>query len=59
MLISERGRSKERGGRTVRLLNSKLEFGANLILEVVVVRGEEVLRQRSGYRQARGGGCQN
>ena len=64
VLISERGGGKERGGRTVRLLNSKLEFGANLILEVVVMRGEEVLGQRNnkrrrGFQQAGGGGREN
>mgnify|MGYP003328639593 CR=1 FL=1 len=54
VLISEKGG----GGRTVRLLNSKQEFGANHMLEVVVMRGNEVLGKRNTKRkqeeQARG-----
>ena len=34
------GRQGGTGGGGVRLLNSKQEFGANLLLEVVVMRGE-------------------
>ena len=47
VLISEKGG----GGRTVRLLNSKQEFGANLMLEVVVMRGHEVLGKRNTKRK--------
>ena len=51
VLISGGGGERERGGgRPVRLLNSKQEFGANLMLEVVVMRGGEVLGQRNNKR---------
>ena len=43
VLISGGG-GERGGGRTVRLLNSKQEFGANLMLEVVVMRGGEIIR---------------
>ena len=42
------------GKEGVRLLNSKQEFGANLLLEVMVMRGDQVLGQRNGKRK-RGG----
>ena len=54
VLISGGGERERGGGRPVRLLNSKQEFGANLMLEVVVMRGGEVLGQRNNKRR-RGG----
>ena len=33
------------------LLNNKQEFGANLLLEVVVMRGDQVLGQRNAKRK--------
>ena len=45
------------GGEGVRLLNNKQEFGANLLLEVVVMRGDEVLGRRNPKRRRGGGGC--
>ena len=42
------------GMEGVRLLNNKQEFGANLLLEVVVMRGDQVLGQRNEKRK-RGG----
>ena len=43
--------SGEGGGGKVRLLNSKHEFGANLLLEVVVMKGEQVLGHRNPKRK--------
>ena len=40
------------GGGGARLLNNKQEFGANLILEVVVMRGDQVLG-RGGHKRKR------
>ena len=47
--ISNGGENKRR--REVRLLNSKQEFGANVLLEVVVMRGDQVLGQRNQKRR--------
>ena len=44
------------GGGGVRLLNNKQEFGANLLLEVVVMRGDQVLGTRNPKRRRGGGG---
>ena len=43
VLISEKGGGGGGGdGRPVNHLNSKQEFGANLILEMVIMRGDQV-----------------
>ena len=47
--ISNGGENKRR--REVRLLNSKQEFGANVLLEVVVMRGDQILGQRNQKRR--------
>ena len=40
----------------MRLLNNKQEFGANLLLEVVVMRGDQVLGRRNQKRRRGAGG---
>ena len=49
VLISGNGEDRRR--KRIRLLNSKQEFGANLLLEVVVMRGDQVLGQRNPKRR--------
>ena len=51
--VTEAVKISEGGGGAI-LLNNKQEFGANLLLEVVVMRGDQVLGRRNGKRRING-----
>ena len=51
--VTEAVTISEGGGGAI-LLNNKQEFGANLLLEVVVMRGDQVLGRRNGKRGRNG-----
>ena len=52
--VTEAVKISRGGGERVRLLNNKQEFGANLLLEVVVMRGDQILGRRNGKRRRNG-----